>query len=83
MKRMSRLFAAMLAVVLCATVASSAIAADGSSAAAKKKVSLKVKSKSQKTILKKGIPVQIKGKKPKKGKKGKKLTAEDHLQHLR
>ncbi len=64
--RTSRLLAALLAVALCATLASSALAADGSSVAAKKKVSLKIKGKSQKDILKKGVKVQVKGKKAKK-----------------
>ena len=73
MIRMSRLLAALLAVALCATLASSALA-DGSPVAAKKKVSLKIKSKSQKDILKSGVKVKVKGKKAKKGKKGKKVT---------
>ncbi len=73
MIRMSRLLAALLAVALCATLASSALA-DGSPVAAKKKVSLKIKGKSQKDILKSGVEVKVKGKKAKKGKKGKKVT---------
>jgi hypothetical protein len=70
---MSRLLAALLAVTLCATLASSALA-DGTTVAAKKKVSLKIKSKSQKDILKSGVEVRVKGKKAKHGKKGKKVT---------
>ena len=76
MTRTSRLLAALLAVALCATFASSALAADGTSAAAKKKVSLKIKSKSQKDILKKGVKVKVTGKKAKPGKKAKKLKLE-------
>jgi hypothetical protein len=66
---MSRLLAALLAVALCATLASSALA-DGTAVAAKKKVSLKIKGKSQKDILKRGVVVKVKGKKAKHGKNG-------------
>jgi hypothetical protein len=67
------LLVALLALAICATFAANA-SAGTSSAKAKGKVSLKVKSDSQKQILKKGIEVKVKGKKPKKGKKGKKVT---------
>ncbi len=64
--RTSRLLAALIAVALCATLGSSALAADGSSVAPKKKTSLKIKSKSQKDILNKGVKVKVTGKKAKK-----------------
>ena len=82
MIRMSRLLAALLAVALCATLASSALA-DGSPVAAKKKVSLKIKGKSQKDILKSGVKVKVKGKKAQEGQEGQEGDPEARLQDLR
>ncbi len=68
MHRTFRLFAALLALALCATFASSAFAADATAAKVKNKVTVKVKATDQESILGKGLKVQLKAK----GKKGKK-----------
>ncbi len=68
MKLMPRLLTALLALALCAASATSAHAASAGTSVAKRKVVLKVKSDSQKQILKHGVKVKIKAKKGKHGK---------------
>ncbi len=68
MHRTFRLFAALLVVALSATIASSARAADATAAKVKNKVTVKVMTKDQESILNGGLQVKLKAK-AKKGKK--------------
>ena len=61
----SRLLAGLIAIAICGALAQSSPAAEPSSIAAKSKVALKIKGKSQKQILKKGVEVKVKAKKAK------------------
>ena len=75
MTRTARLLVSLLAIATCATFAATASAGTSTLAKSGKKVSLKIKSDSQKSILEDGVKVQVKakGKLAKKAKKGKKV----------
>jgi hypothetical protein len=79
--RKFRAIATMLAVALCATLALAVTGTAATAAKGGKKVALKVKSDSQKQILRDGVAVQVKakGKLKKKARRGKKVKVKVKL----